>query len=139
MSVFDKKNPAKDEAVIPAPTAVPDMIAPSSVEVDFKTIRVGNRFYRTFFISGYPRYVSIGWLSPVIDFEHSLLISMFIYPVFTDDVLSNLKRKIAEMEATLSSDDEKGKPENPKVSAALSDALGLQAELAKGIERFFSV
>ncbi|HYK08410.1 MAG TPA: ATP-binding protein [Candidatus Eisenbacteria bacterium] len=119
------------------PSTIPDEIAPTSIEVDFKTIRVGEKLYRTFFVSGYPRYVSIGWLSPVIDFDYSLGISMFIYPVFTDDVLSNLKRKIAEMEATISSDEEKGKPENPKVSAALSDALGLQAELAKGIERFF--
>ena len=116
---------------------ITDSIAPKSVEVNFQTIRVGNRLYRTFFVAGYPRYVSIGWLTPAINFEHSLFISMFVYPVFTDDVLSNLKRKIAEMEATLSSDEEKGKPENPKTSAALSDALGLQAELAKGIERFF--
>lgn len=118
-------------------SSVPDIIAPPVVEVDFKTIRVGDKLYRTFFTAGYPRYVSIGWLTPIIDFEHSLIISMFVYPIFTDDVLSNIKRKIAEMEATLASDDEKGKPENPKVSAALSDALGLQAELAKGIERFF--
>ncbi len=117
--------------------SIPDIIAPSSVEVDFKSIRVGERFYRTFFIVGYPRYVSIGWLAPVIDFDHSLDISMFIYPVFTDDVLSNLKRKIAEMEATVSSDEEKGKPVDPKITAALNDAYGLQNELAKGIERFF--
>lgn len=116
---------------------VADAIAPQSVEVNFQAIRVGNRFYRTFFIAGYPRYVSIGWLTPAINFEHSLFISMYIYPVFTDDVLSNLKRKIAEMEATLAADAEKGKPENPKTSAALDDALGLQAELAKGMERFF--
>ena len=116
---------------------IADIIAPQSVEVNFQAIRVGNRFYRTFFIAGYPRYVSIGWLTPAINFEHSLFISMYIYPVFTDDVLSNLKRKIAEMEATLAADAEKGKPENPKISAALDDALGLQAELAKGMERFF--
>lgn len=135
MALFQKKQPQIIDNKINA--SITDAIAPQKVEVDFKTIRVGNKLYRTFFISGYPRYVSVGWLSPVIDFDHSLFISMFVYPVFTDDVLSNLKRKIAEMEATLSSDDEKGKPENPKVSAALSDALGLQAELAKGIERFF--
>ncbi|HSD99091.1 MAG TPA: ATP-binding protein [Patescibacteria group bacterium] len=135
MALFQKKQPQITDNKIN--TSITDAIAPEKVEVDFKTIRVGSKLYRTFFISGYPRYVSVGWLSPVIDFDHSLFISMFVYPVFTDDVLSNLKRKIAEMEATLSSDDEKGKPENPKVSAALSDALGLQAELAKGIERFF--
>ena len=91
--MFGKKtqNKKPDELL----STVADAIAPSSVEVDFKTIRIGERFYRTFFISGYPRYVSVGWLSPIIDFEHSLAISMFIYPVYTDDVLSNLKRKIA--------------------------------------------
>jgi len=127
------KKPVMEKGML----SIADMIAPPSIEVDFKSIRIGDEFYRTFFIVGYPRYVSIGWLAPVIDFDHSLTISMFVYPVYTDDVLSNLKRKIAEMEATLSSDDEAGKPENPKVSAALNDALGLQAELAKGIERFF--
>lgn len=135
--MFGRKTKKQPEIVVSSDAAVPDLIAPPMVEVDFKTIHVGNRYYRTFFVAGYPRYVSVGWLSPVIDFEHSLTISMFVYPVFTDDVLSNLKRKIAEMEATLSSDEEKGRPENPKISAALSDALGLQAELAKGIERFF--
>src|SRR5258706_6095427 len=81
---------------------IPDIIAPSSAEVDFRFIRIGNKFYRTLFIMGYPRYVSTGWLEPIIDFENSLDLSMFIYPAFVDDVLSNLKRKIAEMEATLS-------------------------------------
>lgn len=118
-------------------SSVADMIAPPSVEVDFSAIRVGSRYFRTFFTVGYPRYVSVGWLAPIIDFDHSLDISMFIYPVFTDDVLTNLKRKIAEMEATVAADEEKGKPVDPKTTAALNDAYGLQNELAKGIERFF--
>lgn len=114
-----------------------DLISPSSVEVDFKFIRIGNMFYRTFFTVGYPRYVSANWLQPLIDFDHSLDISMFIYPVMVDDVLSNLKRRIGEMEATISTDEEAGKMADPKVQAQLSDALSLQQELAKGVERFF--
>src|SRR6266702_2161475 len=117
--------------------SLPDLIAPSSIEVDFRYIRVGNKFYRTFFVIGYPRYVSSNWLQPLIDFEHTLDISMFIYLVFIDDVLTNLKRKIAEMEATIDTEEKRGKIPNPRVTAALSDALSLQADLAKGIERFF--
>ena len=118
-------------------TTVADIVAPSSIEVDFRNIRVGERFYKTFFITGYPRYVSTGWLEPLVDFEHAINISMFVYPVYVDDVLSNLKRKIGEMEATIASAEENNKPINPKVTAALQDALALQAELAKGMERFF--
>ncbi|PIZ99974.1 MAG: hypothetical protein COX78_01190, partial [Candidatus Levybacteria bacterium CG_4_10_14_0_2_um_filter_35_8] len=41
-----------------------DIIAPSSVEVDFHYIRVGETYYKTFFVVGYPRYVSANWLQP---------------------------------------------------------------------------
>ncbi|HUD44741.1 MAG TPA: DUF87 domain-containing protein [Patescibacteria group bacterium] len=114
-----------------------DVIAPSSIEVDFKYIRVGDMFYSTLFVVGYPRFVSTNWLEPLIDFNHTLDIAMFCYPTSGGDVLNNLKRKIAEMEATIASDVESGKPADPVVQAALEDALGLQEELAKGMERFF--
>lgn len=118
-------------------TSVVDLIAPSSVEVDFRSIRVGDKFYRTFFILGYPRYVSTNWFAPLIDFEHSLSISMFIYPEYSETVLTDLKRKIAEIEATISSEQEAGKIIDPKLSANLNDALNLQSELAKSVERLF--
>src|ERR1700734_1188557 len=118
-------------------SSVIDLIAPSSVEVDFRYLRVGDSFYTTLFIAGYPRYVSPGWLESIIDYDHTLDISMFCYPTSSTDVLADLKRKIGEMQATLASDAEQGKVADPTVEAALEDALGLQEELAKGIERFF--
>lgn len=118
-------------------SSIPDVLAPSSIEVDFNNIRVGEKLYKSFFVSGYPRYVSSNWLEPLINFETSMDISMFIYPTDAPDVLSDLRRKIAEMEATLSSDIEEGLDVDPKVSASLEDALSVQEELAKGVERFF--
>lgn len=118
-------------------SSIVDLIAPTSVEVDFRHIRVGDSFYTTLFIAGYPRYVSPGWLESIIDYDHTLDISMFCYPSSSSDVLADLKRKIGEMQATLSSDAEQGKVADPTVEAALEDALGLQEELAKGVERFF--
>lgn len=118
-------------------TSVVDLIAPSSVEVDFRYIRIGDNFYTTLFIAGYPRYVSPGWLESIIDYDHTLDICMFCYPTSSSDVLADLKRKIGEMQATLASDAEQGKVADPSVEAALEDALGLQEELAKGVERFF--
>lgn len=118
-------------------TSIVDLVAPSSVEVDFRYIRVGEMYYATLFIAGYPRYVSPGWLEPVIDYDHTMDIAMFCYPTSSSDVLADLKRKIAEMQATLSSDAEAGKVADPSVEAALEDALELQEELAKGVERFF--
>jgi len=116
---------------------VVDVIAPSSVEIDFNYIRIGEKFYKTFFVVGYPRFVSANWLSPLIDFNHSLNISMFIYPKEISSILSDLKRKIGELEATVSIQSQSGQLINPTVQATLEDALSLQEELAKGIERFF--
>ena len=117
--------------------ALTDVIAPSSVEVDFQYIRVGEKFYKSFFVVGYPRFVSPNWLQPLIDFDHSMNVAMFTYPTSSPDVLSDLRRKIAEMEATISSEIEAGQVVDPKVRASLDDALAIQEQLAKGVERFF--
>jgi len=117
--------------------SVRDIIAPSLVEVDFDNIRINNNYYRTLFVAGYPRYVSSNWLHPVLSFDHSLFISMFIYPTESKVILEDLKRKIAEMEATIQVDMKRGKAVDPSVQVALDDALSLQAQLAKGAERFY--
>ena len=116
---------------------VKDIIAPSALEVDFNYIKIGEKYFRTLFISGYPRFVGANWLAPVINFEHSLEISMFYYPVEARGVLYDLRRKIAEMEATLNADMERGRVVDPAVKVALEDAKSLQEQLVKGIERFF--
>lgn len=117
--------------------SVKDIIAPSYVEVDFNHIRVNNTYYRTMFVAAYPRYVSANWLHPLTSFDHSLFISMFIYPTEAKVILEELKRKIAEMEATIQTDMKRGRVVDPSVQVALDDALALQAQLAKGAERFF--
>lgn len=117
--------------------SIKDMIAPSFIEVDFNHLKIDDRFYRTLYVVGYPRYVSANWLYSLITFDHPLYISMFIYPTESKNVLEDLKRKIAEMEATIESDIKAGRVVDPTVQVALDDALALQAELAKGAERFF--
>lgn len=117
--------------------SVKDIIAPPAIEVDFDFIKVGSTFYRTIFVVGYPRYVQANWLSPLINFEHTLEISMYTYPVEAKGVLDDLRRKITEMEATISTDIQHGRIMDPQVSAALEDAQVLQEELVKGAERFF--
>lgn len=114
-----------------------DIIAPSFVEVDFNSLKIDEKYYRTLYVVGYPRYVSANWLYPLITFDHPLYISMYIYPTESKSVLDDLKRKIAEMEATIEGDIKAGKVVDPTVQVALDDALSLQAELAKGAERFF--
>jgi type IV secretory pathway VirB4 component len=116
---------------------IKDIIAPSYVEVDFNHIKIDDKFYRTMYVVAYPRYVTANWLYNLITFDHPLYISMYIYPTESKTVLEELKRKIAEMEATIEGQVKAGKVVDPAIQVALDDALALQAELAKGAERFF--
>lgn len=113
------------------------IIAPEQMEVDFDYIKVNDVYFRTLYVSGYPRFVSPGWLNPIINFDHSLDIAFFIYPVEGQEILSELRRKITEMEAELSTDIQRGKIVDPGTEAKLEDAKILQDLLVKGAERFF--
>ncbi len=117
--------------------SIKDIVAPSFIEVDFNHLKIDNKFYRTLYVVGYPRYVSANWLYSLITYDHPLYVSMYVYPTESKSVLDDLKRKIAEMEATIESEIKAGKVVDPTVQVALDDALALQAELAKGAERFF--
>lgn len=114
-----------------------DVIAPKSLEVDFDYLKVNGIYFRTLFVAGYPRFVSPGWLEPVVNFDSSLDISFYIYPVEGKTVLDDLRRKIAEMEAEISTDLERGKIVDPSTEAKLEDAKSLQEQLVKGAERFY--
>ncbi|MBI4037109.1 ATP-binding protein [Candidatus Daviesbacteria bacterium] len=116
---------------------IDDVIAPNKLEVDFSFLRLNDVLYRTFFVSNYPRFVEPNWLEPLVSFEGSLFISMFIYPTKSSGILDDLKRKIAEMEATIQTDLERGRAVDPTVSVSLEDARSLQEQLARGAERFF--
>lgn len=117
--------------------SVKDLVAPSFIDVDFSFIKIDSRFYRTLYVVGYPRYVSANWLYSLITFDHPLFVSMYIYPTESKEILDELKKKIAQMQATIESDIKSGHPVDPTVQVQLDDALMVQAELAKGAERFF--
>ncbi|MBU0570001.1 hypothetical protein KKB40_04440, partial [Patescibacteria group bacterium] len=114
-----------------------DVIAPNAVELDFDYIKINDVYLRSLFISGYPRFVSPGWLEQVINFNSSLDISFYIYPIEGKGILDDLLHKVAEMEAEIATDLERGKIVNPTTKAKLDDARMLQEELVKGIEHFF--
>jgi len=114
-----------------------DVIAPASLEVDFNYLRIDNKYYRTLFVAAYPRFVGMNWLSSLINFDATVTVSMYIYPTDGKAILDDLRRKITEMEAEMSSDIQRGRLVNPATQAKLEDAMNLQADLVKGEERFF--
>ncbi|HSX46830.1 MAG TPA: DUF87 domain-containing protein [Patescibacteria group bacterium] len=118
-------------------TALRDFIAPSSLELFNTHFQIGTRLARTYYVYGYPRQVYTGWISTIVNMDEVIDLSMFIYPVESQVVLENLRKKVSQIEAGLQIDAEKGRVRDPGKQAAISDAEEMRDKLQVGEERFF--
>ena len=114
-----------------------DLISPAALKVDSSFIQLGSIFARTIFVVTYPRYISVGWSSPIINLNHTFDVGMFFYPVKSEVILKQLKKKVGVLEAQLMADSEKGAPRDPLRETALRDIEKLRDDLTQGIEHFF--
>ena len=126
-----------EQAFLKGMTTLRDLIAPSSLEIHSSHFRIGTKYGRTLYVYGYPRELYTGWLSGLINIDQVLDISMFVYPVETEVVLNNLRKKVTQLEADMSISSDKGKTRDPAREAALADAEELRDQLQVGAERFF--
>lgn len=118
-------------------SALRDFIAPSSMKFENNFFHLGTRFARTFYVYGYPRQLFTGWLSNMVNLDEVMDLSMFIYPVESQVVLENLRKKVTQLEAGIQIDSEKGRVRDPGKQAAIMDAEEMRDKLQVGEERFF--
>ena len=126
-----------EQAFLTGINTLRDLIAPSSLEIHSSHFRLGTKYGRTLYVYGYPRQIYTGWLSSIINIDEVLDISMFIYPVESQVVLNNLRKKVTQLEASMSINSEKGRTRDPGLEAAIQDAEELRDQLQVGAERFF--
>ena len=118
-------------------TALRDFIAPSSIEYQKTHFQLGTRFARTYYVYGYPRQLTTGWISSLVNLDEVMDMSLYIYPVESQVVLENLRKKVAQLEAGLQIDAEKGRVRDPAKQSAIQDAEDMRTKLQVGEERFF--
>jgi len=116
-----------------------DIIAPSALEVSSNYIRLGEKIGRTFFVISYPRYLSVGWFSPIINLDKVFDISIFIHPINTADILRQLQKKVAEVQSQIHIREEKGMVRDPVLDTAHQDLESLRDQLQQAQERLFNL
>ncbi len=126
-----------EQAFLKGVSTLRDLIAPSSIEIHASYFRLGTKYGRTLYVYGYPRQIYTGWLSSLINIDEVLDVSMYIYPVESQVVLNNLRKKVTQLEASYDINNEKGKVRDPALEAAISDAEELRDQIQVGAERFF--
>ena len=138
---FLKKSSASEAEEILGKTTVSakDIIAPSSISVDSDSIKLGGRLIKSFFIFSYPRYLSTGWFSPIINLDTPMDISIFIHPVETGPMLKKLRKRVTEAQAEIAEREEKGLINDPALETAYGDLEGLRGRLQTAQERMANI
>ncbi|MEI6494588.1 MAG: DUF87 domain-containing protein [bacterium] len=116
-----------------------DIIAPAALRITSKNLSLGERIARTFFIISYPRFLSEGWLSPVINLDKMFDIAIYIHPLDTTVSLRQLQKKVVEVESQIRTREEKGMVRDPVLDIAYRDIEDLRDQLQQARERLFEV
>lgn len=148
MGIFGKKQPtqlqaeaqnqAEAERVLQEGMAtIRDIIAPAALQIEFNYLRLGNYYVRTFFVYSYPRFLYTDWLSPVINSDTAIDVSMYIYPINSKEILQKLRTKTAQIQSTLAEQQQKGLVRDPMLETAYQDVEELRDTLQRGEAKFF--
>ncbi|MEK7471199.1 MAG: DUF87 domain-containing protein [Patescibacteria group bacterium] len=116
-----------------------DIIAPSALKIDPKSINLGSKIARTFFIISYPRFLTDNWFSPIINLDKIFDISIFVHPIDTSLVLRQFQKKVAEVQSQISVRESKGMVRDPMLDTAYEDLEGLRNNLIQAQEKMFDV
>ena len=116
-----------------------DIIAPSALKIESKSINLGDKIARTFFIISYPRFLSDNWFSPIINLDKVFDISIFIHPIDTSLALRQFQKKVAEVQSQISVREGKGMVRDPMLDTAYQDLEGLRDNLIQAQQKMFDV
>src|SRR3989344_3331611 len=116
-----------------------DLIAPAALEVDSNYLKIGDKFAKTIFIFTYPRYLSTGWFSGIIDMPELMDISIFVHPVETPLAMKRLRKKAAQVESQIIERQQKGRVRDPLLETAFQDIESLRDSLQQSREHLYNV
>ncbi len=116
-----------------------DLLAPAAVEVARNHVRLEYQYTRVLVVIGYPRTVAAGWLTPLLEFEHPIEISMHVHPLETTNIVKLLGHKLVQLQSSRLVEVRGGRLADPEREVAFEDAERLRDALQRGEQRVFSV
>jgi len=129
----------KIEIGTPQAMGLLDFIAPPAIKIASDHFLIGEKFAKSYFIFSYPRYLSTGWLAPIINLDIPMDVSIFFHPIDTGLVLKKLRKKVTEVQSEIMEKEEKGLIRDPVLETAYKDIEVLRDRLQTAQERMFRV
>jgi type IV secretory pathway VirB4 component len=128
-------NPAIDDQLL----TLTDVIAPSAIKINPRTISISGINARTYYAVSYPRYLNDGWIEPVLNLAKEIDVSIFIHPVDTADTLKKFQKKVAEVQSQINMKAERGEVRDPQLEASYRNLEDLRDKLMQAEEKLFDV
>lgn len=134
MSLFKQQKQKLFEQEV---TGIKDIIAPSAIEVNQNYIALEEKIAKTYFVFSYPRYLSMGWLAPIINMDVAFDLSFFFHPIETGTILRQLRKSVTEVQSEIIERQEKGLIRDPALEVAYQDLEDLRDKLQTAQEKMF--
>lgn len=141
MGIFDILQPAggKDDKMSEQLMTLIDVIAPSAVQFTSRSLNLSGMQARVLYAVAYPRYLTEGWLEPVLSLERELDIAIYVHPIDTADTLKKFQKKVAEVQSQINVKAERGEVRDPQLEAAFRNLEELRDKLQQAEEKLFNV
>ncbi len=120
-------------------STVLDLIAPSAIDVSTTHLLIGTKYARSFFVLVFPRIIVSGWLEGIINSDIPLDLAIYIYPEDSGEVMKELRKKLAKVQAAIQINQEKGAARDPALETAYQDIENLRDMIQQAREKFFRV
>lgn len=114
-----------------------DIVAPAGFKVGPKFLEIDGKWATTLFVTTYPRYLDTNWFAPIVNFDIEFDAAMFVYPQESATILRQLRKRVTQVAASISMQQEAGKVRDPQLETAYQDIEELRDRLVQGTERFF--
>lgn len=116
-----------------------DILAPSAIEINSGFIKIGDKICKTYFAMSYPKFLTEGWLAPIINMDKIFDVSVHISPINTAQIMKDFQKKVAEVQSQIYTREKQGMVRDPELDIAYQNLENLRDSLQQAQEKMFQV
>lgn len=116
-----------------------DILAPSAVEIGSGFIKIGDKIAKSYFTMSYPKFLTEGWLAPIINLDKIFDVSIHISPINSAEIMRDFQKKVAEVQSQIAMREKQGMVRDPELDMAYQNLENLRDNLQQASAKMFSV
>lgn len=116
-----------------------DIIAPAAIEISSGYLKIGDKIAKNYFTMSYPKFLSEGWLAPIINLDKIFDVSIHIAPINSAQIMKDFQKKVAEVQSQIAVREKQGMVRDPELDIAYQNLENLRDSLQQAQSKMFSV